>query len=392
MPNINKRDKGVWDMRILRTFHPVGQGAFYSERFYDSRQRDSKYNIVFDCGVCLGKESTVKHVVKQNFTDSDEIDYLFVSHLDYDHVSLAYNIVSKAKNIVLPLVSEEHLVIAMLYYIIEDRNEMVTFFQEVIDRLGRRNDNGSVIFIGGDDVEPDMQKNVIKSGTEIPKAWDSEWVFIPRNVNYRSRREELKDELGKVLIDSNFENAIKGFGIEPIGTADELIKKLKDKDLAKIVLKIPVLRKTIKKAYEKIEGGTNENSLLLYSGPKYEQTRYRLMRCTHRSSWGYCDNRRAACLYTGDSTCNMVDWQTMYSSVWGLIGTIQLPHHGSVDSFDVATTPIDREYTFPVSFGTYNMYGHPSGKVLAYLQVCDCCVPLVTEMANSGYMQKIGKY
>lgn len=263
-------------MRILRTFHPVGQGAFYSERFYDSRQRDSKHNIVFDCGVCLGKESTVKHVVKQNFTDSDEIDYLFISHLDYDHVSLAYNIVSKAKNIVLPLVSEEHLVIAMSYYITEERNEMVAFFEDVIGRLSRKNDNSSVIFVGGDDVEPDMQKNVIKSGTEIPTAWNSEWVFIPRNVNYHSRREELKDELRKVLLGTNFKNAIKGFGMEPVGTADELIKKLKDKDLAKNVLKIPVLRKTIKKAYEKIEGGTNENSLLLYSGPKYEQTRYSL--------------------------------------------------------------------------------------------------------------------
>lgn len=195
-------------MRIVRTFHPVGQGTFYSERFYDGQQRSFKYNVVFDCGVCVGKESMVNHVVKQAFTDSDKIDYLFISHLDYDHVSLAYNIVSKAENIVLPLVSEEHLVIAMSYYIIEERNEMVAFFQEVIGRLGRRNDNGSVIFIGGDEVESDRQTNVIKSGTEIPTAWDSDWVFIPRNVNYHSRREELMDELGKVLLDVNLANVI----------------------------------------------------------------------------------------------------------------------------------------------------------------------------------------
>lgn len=376
-------------MRIVRTFHPVGQGAFYSERFYDGQQRSFKHNVVFDCGVCVGKEPVVKHVVKQAFTDNDEIDYLFISHLDYDHVSLAHIIVSKAKNIVLPLVSEEHLVIAMSYYKIEERNEMVAFFQEIIGRLGRRNDNGSVIFIGGDEVESDSQTNVIKSGTEMSNSWNPEWVFIPRNVNYHSRREELMDELGQVLLDVNLANVIKKSGMDPIGTANELIKKLKDRDIVEKVLKIPDLRKTIKKAYEKIEGGTNENSLLLYSGPKYGLTRYRLMRCEHRKPWCYCNNRRSACLYTGDSTCNMADWQKIYSSVWGLIGTIQLPHHGSVDSFDVATNPIDREYVFPVSFGTYNTYGHPSGKVLAYLQVCDCCVPLVTEIANSGYMQKI---
>lgn len=25
------------DMRVVRTFHPVGQGAFYTEVFHDSR-------------------------------------------------------------------------------------------------------------------------------------------------------------------------------------------------------------------------------------------------------------------------------------------------------------------------------------------------------------------
>lgn len=376
-------------MRIVRTFHPVGQGAFYSERFYDGQQRSSKHNVVFDCGVCVGKESMVKHVVKQAFTDNDEIDYLFISHLDYDHVSLAYNIVSKAKNIVLPLVSEEHLVIAMLYYKIEERNEMVAFFQEVIERLSGRNDNRSVIFIGGDEDESGKQSNVIKSGNELLNSWDPEWVFIPRNVKYHSRREELLDELEKVLLDRNFTDAIKRIGLEPIETGVELIKKLKVKDLAEKVLLIPDLRKAIKSAYENIEGGTNENSLLLYSGPKNEVTSYRLMRCRPEKLWYYCNTRRAACLYTGDNNSNIIDWQQMYAGVWGLIGTIQLPHHGSVDSFDVATNPIDREYVFPVSFGTYNTYGHPSGKVLAYLQVCDCCVPLVTEIANSEYMQKI---
>ena len=88
---------------------------------------------------------------------------------------------------------------------------------------------------------------------------------------------------------------------------------------------------------------------------------------------------------------DMADWKKKYAAVWDHIGTMQLPHHGSVESFDVDTYPVDRQYIFPVSFGTYNTYGHPSGKVLAYLMMCDCCIQMVTEMANSRYMQRIAK-
>ena len=44
---------------IQRTFHPVGQGAFYSERH-------ENYNIVYDCGSV--NVSKGKKVVSQSFS------------------------------------------------------------------------------------------------------------------------------------------------------------------------------------------------------------------------------------------------------------------------------------------------------------------------------------
>lgn len=41
-------------MIVVRTFHPVGQGAFYSERFYEEDCSSAKYNIVYDCGTSWG--------------------------------------------------------------------------------------------------------------------------------------------------------------------------------------------------------------------------------------------------------------------------------------------------------------------------------------------------
>ena len=86
-------------MRIVRTFHPVGQGAFYSERFYDEEHPDSIHNIVYDCGTLLGYIRKAKKVVSQAFDKKDVIDYLFISHLDYDHISLVETLLSSVRGV-----------------------------------------------------------------------------------------------------------------------------------------------------------------------------------------------------------------------------------------------------------------------------------------------------
>ena len=392
--NYGKMDSWDMNIKIVRTFHPVGQGAFYSERFQIWKPEVETHNIVYDCGVCYMKEKQAVHVVNQAFAGKDEIDYLFISHLDYDHVSLAYAILPRVKNIVLPLVSKEELVIAMLFYVVSEERDAARFFNEIIRRLEDNNRRNTVIFVG--DIEENLNDgenaNVIKSGTDIVPQWDYDWVLIPHNVKYSSRKQKLMDELDKLIHEKEFVKEIVGLGLKPFKTAEEFLSKLNESDFAGKVLVMPNLRKAIKSAYASIEGGTNENSLLLYSGPKSGVTRYMLEFCMPNRRWCDCRISQAACLYTGDSTCDMADWKKKYVAVWEHIGTIQLPHHGSVESFDVDTYPVDRQYIFPVSFGTYNTYGHPSGKVLAYLMMCDCCIQMVTEMANSRYMQSIGKW
>ena len=390
-------------MKVVRTFHPVGQGAFYSERFYDgTQQQNAMHNIVYDCGAAFRHEWPKNHVVKQAYTDEDEIDYLFISHLDYDHVSLVNTLmksVKRVKKIVLPLVSEEQLIIGMAYYLISlEYGDTEYFFEEIISRLGSQNDKdgeNTVLFIdGGENAEDEgiSSKAIEASGKEMDAPWDLDWVFIPHNVKYRSRRKELIDELDAVTKDKNFAEAIKDKGLQPIISGKELIEKLKERDFAGMVLTIPALRRAVRSAYAKIEGETNENSLLLYSGPKNAGKGYVLDRCEPCRRWCGGEYFRAGCLYTGDSTCDMTDWRTAkYTGVWDLIGTIQLPHHGSVDSFDVTTNAIDKGYIMPVSCGSYNTYGHPSGKVLAYLMVNGCCTPIVTEEAGSVYMQEVRK-
>ena len=108
-------------MKVVRTFHTVGQGAFYSERFYEDGLLEASYNIVYDCGVAngCGYKRKSERVVKQAFNKDDEIDYLFLSHLDYDHISLVKTLVScvkRVKNIVLPLISDDEILIAIAFH------------------------------------------------------------------------------------------------------------------------------------------------------------------------------------------------------------------------------------------------------------------------------------
>ncbi len=72
-------------MNIIRTFHPIGQGAFYTERFYDD-QNQLQYTIVFDCGYLWEITDREKKLVTHTFDKNDTIDYLFISHLDKDHI------------------------------------------------------------------------------------------------------------------------------------------------------------------------------------------------------------------------------------------------------------------------------------------------------------------
>lgn len=380
-------------MKVVRTFHPVGQGAFYSERFYEEDKPQAKYNIVFDCGTSWGTILKAKKVVTQAF-DNDKIDYLFISHLDYDHVSLVNTLMDsvdrKVRNIVLPLVDKDEVRIGINLNFIANHQETEDFLRRILDYLDGYN-NGQdthIEFIGGND----NKAQSIGSGKGITlrfKDGEPDWVLIPRNISARSRRDELLDKLDNMLADTDFRDKASKYGMPDVGSGEELLNRLLDKEYVDGIIRNKKLRNAIKSAYEKVAGGVNVNSLLLYSGPATDDSCY-MMCPMYPNMFKRMRYRRAGCLYTGDSNCDIDGWKSgLYSDVWHNIGTIQLPHHGSLKSFEVKKNNIDRAYYFPVSCGSTNSYGHPSGKVLAYLMRMDGMPQIVMEMANTVCMQEI---
>ena len=115
---------------IQRFFHPVGQGAFYSERHIDDN-----INIVYDCGTEYNNRGNkgTKGVVSQSFSKNDVIHYLFISHFDYDHISkitLLKETVKKIKTVVLPLLHEETKLFLSEIYLALEEDDLATLVSD----------------------------------------------------------------------------------------------------------------------------------------------------------------------------------------------------------------------------------------------------------------------
>ena len=389
-------------MKVIRTFHPVGQGAFFSERFYEEGNPQAKYNIVYDCGTSWGTITKAKKVVSQAFDKEDTIDYLFISHLDYDHVSLVETLIDtverKVRNIILPLINKNEVIISISLNYISNHFETVKFLNRILGYIDDNNKNRSninIAFVGGDDGNSVDKTKTLASGKEIilhKNQDEPDWVLIPHNMSMRARRRELVKRLDKMLAETDFNKEAEKSGLPFVRSGETLLNQLMEEEYFAGIIKNKKLRNAIKSAYEKTAGGVNENSLLLYSGPAKDSIPYKIWPIQH-FIYRHVITLKAGCLYTGDSDCNVKEWRNgMYSSVWENIGTIQLPHHGSVKSFDVKKNDLDRKYYFPVSCGSTNSYGHPSGKVLAYLMTRNCLPQIVTEMANTVFMQNIMRW
>ncbi len=72
---------------FTRTLHPVGDGAFFTEQFWEQNS-NWKLNVVYDCG--SGNRSSsriINRELESTFTINDHIDMVFISHFDNDHIN-----------------------------------------------------------------------------------------------------------------------------------------------------------------------------------------------------------------------------------------------------------------------------------------------------------------
>ena len=344
-------------------------------------------NIVYDCGTTKPKSRGIRSVVNHSFKKDENIHILFISHFDKDHISLIDELkksVKKIERVVIPLLHDsEKIFLSNIYRSLEQKSlaELVSnpneFFGAETQIITISPDSeekiGGINPINVSEISKTVQE--VSNGTPITLNDLINWVFVPFNHKYEERNKEFIDKLQEKEVD------ICKLKTDPKYIFDAKIKK------------------TIKAIYKSISGNINENSMFLYSGPlsietsniHYWRGRYWRDNICYWHFDYYAHryrSHRIACLYTGDGNLNKVDVRTIYSKYWDLIGTIQIPHHGSLPSFDFNV--LDREnFLCPISVGKSNPYGHPSQRVIGEILSKRSYPILITEDVDSTFIEII---
>lgn len=366
---------------MVRSFLPVGQGAFYCECFEGNNRN---IHVVYDCG-SLTSVKYVEKEIKNNFQEGEIIDALFISHLDADHVNGIPFLLSycKVKRIYFPLISSANKKILKIYYSINHISGFVADFLEnprrAIDSLGidyypeliqideagtedvERGFNGLDLprRRSGDNISGDL--NI--SGTSGEERY-SEWLYIPFNFRQKERIDMLMKKLA-----IKYKRPITEDEIEELWR----INAAGDRD-------------KIREAYKEVPDNFNTNSMTLFSGEIDKLFRQYANTCYSKYCFRCRDFTPSGCLYTGDYNASGEDeWEQLinaYNVYWKHIGCVQIPHHGSRHGFNPDF--LDLNAYFVISCGYANRYRHPHSSVMKSFLLRFICPHIVTEHVRSA--------
>lgn len=373
---------------FTRIIHPIGQGAFYSEQL---EYNDEYFNVVFDCGSWRSNNTTkiLKSEISSRFVMGEEIEILFISHFDNDHINGVQALINhkiKIKNIVIPLVEEKDF-----WFFSKEYGMDYNSFKNLYNSLCASADKVyKVKPVNIEDSEEHNRKN----------------INLSENKNEQS--EEIIDSNTLLRINNIFDWCYIVFNYNM-----DTKKKIFLKNLEKEGLTLDVFChgfehilshiEQIKNAYKKLnkEDGLNLSSLIVYSGG-YNK-RYSCITTTnccgfcriidyHYNRYILCVNE--GCLYSGDTNLNqnrlIDDLKYKLKDLSKHVGIIQIPHHGCRKNFnnDIFTLNDDIIFCF-VSYGSKNDYGHPSISMLSRLRTQGKIVFEVTENRCTYLSQRL---
>ena len=361
---------------MIRTFHPIGQGAFYTERF-------DNFTIVYDCGSAT-KGSHLEDEIKSTFKTDKEIDALFISHFDDDHINGIETLLKNChvKKVFIPLLTTDEKIERFLFnYLKKKRNkfvhELILDPEEAfknsdttlvkVKPVNKSSNNEVFQVLSIDNIEHGV---TIESNIKLTASLLANWVFIPFNFQSSTRAKVLKGLLKKE-------------GIQ-INTIEDFKKYWKN----------TTIKDQIITTYKRVPGNPNTNSLTLYSGPETLKGNTSISNGKPKTLKCLYTRKETGCIYFGDYDAKgSRKWKqiyTKYQKYWHNIGIVQIPHHGSELSYNRAINK-EKSMVSIISAGSNNKYKHPDPKTMKEI-LLDGGIPLlVSEKPESKILQRVSQ-
>lgn len=380
---------------LERVFHPVGQGAFYSEQIYSGR---NVFEMVFDCGNERGhnkkklKEYSpelfnyFENRINNNKDKVWKIDLLFISHFHADHISflIKYRRKYQVKNLIIPLLTPQEINLLLLGVALKEYQIDIKAYHELL--TNPENFFGEDCHIIKINSDKSNESNLLKTFNPIFKLQYNDnkliiyhpdpqshyyfpiWLYIPYDFIKYFCRSDYKEKLSDLLDKTKF--------------TPQCLKDVKDiteilKDNTKNSLSC------LKALYEEINRDLNKICLGVFSGPIPFHL-YSYLRNLDLKKYNKIFKKQS-CLYTGDipfkatKEINCVEEVRKliiksYASLSKLysesedydfennfdwhIGTLQIPHHGSGRNYSDDFFKL-KFINAVICFGSNNGYHHP---------------------------------
>lgn len=375
-----------------RHFYPIGQGAFYAEKF-------GGFTIVYDCGsgsIPSAPDPAIK-VVEDAFESGETINILFISHFHSDHINAVPRLIQRCniERVVLPLIENKAFLVALYTMMGSEQHSSVISLLENPE-LFFNGDSGkhetkitqirpiegptpysfnkqepfSVAHLP--DLEPVDYKNlgnVINCGIRIQSGASLDWYYIPVNYNQGNFENEFRNIMGKDPFWRTFD--------------------FTDPKNIQSVLIDPERVKQLKKVYsDSFKEKINLSSMLVYSGPDNPYV-WTVSNVKYGSLDKTVDEELAnkpACIFSGDTDFNVMHIKSLFSTFIDNVGTIQVPHHGSKHNHNILQYP--QNVVCPISTSE-NRYGHPSPQLIGDIMQNRSFPFCVTDQPNQELIETI---
>lgn len=341
---------------VHRVLHPVGEGAFFTEQFYDEK-KSCVFSVVYDCGSIHDQEKALIPQINNAFFGK-EIDMMFISHFDDDHVNgiekliIAKKLTNKSKAFIPFIIPLEDL------YKLDAKSKKQLENYKTIFNILKRN-HVRIIPVVPDRVpfndypyKDDENVGIFQiSGCTI-KLDHLYWNYIPFYVS-----EDYYNAFVKGIRDYNDDKENQSHKIE--------IEKLYDPE--EVQKHIDKLKPIYQKLGKSARGVTkiNVNSLLVLSKAEDPRMVKYVMFIggklpvlpfgfTFHFDSFYHRICNESCLYTGDCTLKSKKYwakliQQLQKCNISEIGLFQIPHHGSPNNYNNAI-PNNNDFTLDAGF------------------------------------------